>query len=289
MERNTRLTLVGLGVVVGLILLLILLAIPVLNKVKRISEKSVCPLNLKALGNAITVYANDNDSMYPQLPGTGAWSKDLGFRFFLDQPDFANAQSNTLRNISSSLYLLVRQADISPKTFICPSSEMQPFDGANPSQKKIVELWDFGYDPYAHVSYAYHNPYGKFPADNNRSAAFAVMADMSPWFKDGNFVMPGSESDLQVNRPAIMAVTNKATWKAATGRYHDGQGQNVLFADGHITWEFQPNVGVKNDNIYTYWSVEENPTDQDRQGGTAPTSRGPENDAKSREDSFLAI
>jgi prepilin-type processing-associated H-X9-DG protein len=289
MERNARLTLVGLGTVAGLILFVILLAIPALNLVKKIAIKNVCGTNLKGLGTAMTVYANDYDDMYPQLPGTGPWSEDLGFPFFLDRPDFSNAQSNTLRNISASLYLLVRYADVAPSSFVCPYSEMQPFDGINPTQKKIIELWDFGYDPYAHVSYAYHNPYGKYPPDGTLSAAFAVMADMSPWLRDGNFVMPGSESDQQVNRPAIITVTDKTTWKTGTGRYHDGQGQNVLYADGHTSWETQPNVGVKNDNIYTYWSVEENPTEQERQGGTAPTGRGPENDAKSKEDSFLAI
>ncbi len=63
----------------------------------------------------------------------------------------------------------------------------------------------------------------------------------------------------------------------------------VLFGDGHVSYEKQPNIGVKNDNIYTFWSTEENPTEQDKQGETAPTSRSVENDAKSKDDSFLAI
>ena len=53
--------------------------------------------------------------------------------------------------------------------------------------------------------------------------------------------------------------------------------------------EKQSNVGMNNDNIYTFWSTEENPTEQDIQGGTAPTSRSPENGDKSKDDSFLAI
>jgi prepilin-type processing-associated H-X9-DG protein len=289
MERNARLTLVGLGTVAGLILFVILLAIPALNLVKKIAIKNVCGTNLKGLGTAMTVYANDYDDMYPQLPGTGPWSEDLGFPFFLDRPDFSNAQFNTLRNISASLYLLVREADVSPTSFICPYSEMQPFDGDNPDKKDIVDLWDFGNAPHSHVSYSYHNPYGKYPSDGTRSAAFAVAADMSPWFKNGNFVLPGSEPSTEHNRPAIITVSDKSTWPAGNGRYHTEDGHNVLFADGHTSYETRPNVGVKNDNIYTYWSAEENPTEQDRQGGTAPTGRGPENDAKSREDSFLAI
>jgi hypothetical protein len=62
-----------------------------------------------------------------------------------------------------------------------------------------------------------------------------------------------------------------------------------MLLDGHASFEKQPNIGVKNDNIYTFWPTKESPTEQDRQGGTAPTSRSPENDAKSKDDSFLAI
>ena len=66
-------------------------------------------------------------------------------------------------------------------------------------------------------------------------------------------------------------------------------GQNVLYTDGHVEFEKTPNVSVNKDNIYTYWSAEENPSGQDVQGGTAPTERNSENDAKSEEDSFLVI
>ena len=81
----------------------------------------------------------------------------------------------------------------------------------------------------------------------------------------------------------------KEQFKNSNASNHEYEGQNVLYADGHNSYEKQPNVGVKRDNIYTFWSTEENPTEQDKQGGTAPTSRSAENDAKSKDDSFLAI
>jgi prepilin-type processing-associated H-X9-DG protein len=288
MEKSSKLTLVGLIVVAGTLSFIVFIAFAGLRFVKKVAVHAVCGVNLAGLGTACTVYANDYDDNYPQLPGTGPWARDLGFPYFLEKPDFDNDQSSALRNITASWYLLVRQADVSPKSFICPYSEMQAFDGANPENRDLVELWDFGYDPYAHVTYSYHNPYGKYPPAGTLSAAFAIAADMSPWFKNGSFVLPGSEPE-QDNRPRIITLSDESTWKLGTGRYHQGVGQNVLFADGHTAFETQPNVGVKNDNIYTFWSAEENPSDQDRQGGTAPTSRSPENDAKSKDDSFLAI
>ena len=68
----------------------------------------------------MVVYGNDYNDNYPQLPGTGPWSKQLGFDFDLKKPDFDDAQSDTSRTITSSLYLLVREADVSPKSFLCP-------------------------------------------------------------------------------------------------------------------------------------------------------------------------
>ena len=108
---------------------------------------------------------------------------------------------------------------------------------------------------------------------------------MSPWFNYGSFVLSGKQGQW----PQIITASDESSWRSGSGQFHDGMGQNVLFADGHIAYEKQPNMGVKNDNIYTFWSVEENPTEQDIQGGTAPTSRSEENDAKSEADSFLAI
>ena len=77
--------------------------------------------------------------------------------------------------------------------------------------------------------------------------------------------------------------------KNSNAFHHGYDGQNVLFADGHTSYEKQPDVGVKNDNIYTYWSTEGGQTEQDRRGSTAPASRSEENDAKSKDDSFLVI
>jgi prepilin-type processing-associated H-X9-DG protein len=285
MKKEVSLSLISFVVGVLTTVFIILVAIPALYSLRNVGSYNVCGTNLKGLGTAMIVYANDYDDNYPQLSGKGAWSKGLGFPYYLEKPDFNDTQSDTSRNITSSWYLLVKYADVSPKPFVCPYSPQSEFDGSNPYGKYLVELWDFGFDPYQHVSYAYHNPYGKFPPDGTRSAAFAVAADMSPWFNHGSFVLSGKQNQWS----QIITASDESTLKLGNGQFHDGMGQNVLFADGHTSFEKQPNVGVNNDNIYTFWSTEDHPTEQDIQGGTAPTGRSPENDAKSEEDSFLAI
>ena len=290
MEKQKGITLIGLIVVIAVILFVFFIVYLALDKVRKIAFHNVCGTNLKGLGTAMMVYAYDYDDNYPQLPGTGPWSKELGFPYF-ERPDFNDEQSNTPRNITASLYLLVKEADVSPKSFVCIDSPQTEFDGSNPQNKDIVELFDFGTNPYEHVSYAYHNPYGKYPPDGIRSAAFAVAADMSPWFRNGDIQVPQTGK----NSPQIIQIDDSTTWKYGISLNHQykhknySEGPNVLFADGHTTNENFPNVGVQRDNIYTFWSAEENPSEQDIQGGTAPTGRSAENDAKSQEDSFLAI
>ena len=122
--------------------------------------------------------------------------------------------------------------------------------------------------------------------------------------KDGDFLKPNQDKNLP---PQIIDVEDDATFVNGNSMNHTeyeedflyfflrtrqnphGFGQPVTYTDGHVSFEKQPNVGVNNDNIYTFWSTEKNPSEQDIQGGTAPTSRSLENDAKSKDDSFLAI
>ena len=252
------------------------------------SLRAICGTNLRGLGTAMLVYAHDYDGAYPQLPGNGPWAKELGFDYY----SFGGPQAEAGRTISASLYLLVRQADISPKSFVCSRSSQVSFEGENPQNLDITELWDFGADPYKHVSYSMHNPYGKFPADDTRSAAFAVAADMSPWFKNGDIVgagEDGSTPQLLSNDWSMNAQVEKSQTQAANSIHHGrgghkyGEGQNVLFGDGHNAYEKRSDVGVRHDGIYTYQSG------GDIRIGTNPTARDEANDAMSEEDSFLGI
>lgn len=300
MEEQRGLSLVGVIVTLFVILFVLAVLMPMQGKVKKLAPRVVCGTNLKGLGIAMLVYANDYEDACPQLPGTGPWSKRLGFDYDNTTPDFSKggAEEKVSRTITSSLYLLVREADVSPKSFLCPEVSRKrlfkeeplftEFTGENKKNLDIVELWDFGSNPHNHVSYAYHNPYGRYPANEKHSAAFAVMADMNPWMKNGDFVKPG----LQNQPPQLLTISDvmtKEQFRDSNNDHHGYDGQNVQHAGGHSSFEKQSNVGVRNDNIYTYWSAEENPTEQDTQGGTAPTGRGPENDAKSEDDSFLVL
>ncbi|MEN8128385.1 MAG: type II secretion system protein [Planctomycetota bacterium] len=307
MRKRKGFTLIELIVVIAIIIMLLTIFMPPLSRVKKGEMRVVCGRNLKGLGRVMAVYATDYDGEYVKL-GNGIWSKELGFSY--EDTNYIASEHTGPSTITSSLYLLVREADVSPKSFVCPESDETEYDGQELTNLDIVEVWDFGSEPHQHVSYAYHNPYGQYPANSSRSASFAVMGDMSPWFFMGDIMEPGQEPRDWTNElpekttlqpPQIINITDKSLWKPGNSVIHFSEekffqyrmkykfGQNILYADGHVDFTRYSNVGVDKDNIYTFWSTEENPTEQDRQGGTAPTSRSPENDAKSKDDSFLAI
>ncbi|MBE0534610.1 MAG: hypothetical protein IH624_02995, partial [Phycisphaerae bacterium] len=179
--------------------------------------------------------------------------------------------------------------DVSPKSFVCPHSKQTPF-GQDLTWTEIVELWDFGPDPYRHVSYALHNPYGQFPAGEDRSAAFAVAADMSPWFVSGDIVPPGTGTDAPQFLSDHWTKPNveKGLIMRANTSHHSYEGQNIVYADGHSSYEKTTDAGVAHDNIYTFWPTE-TPTEVERRIGQNPTARDKQNDAKSKDDSLLVI
>ena len=95
--------------------------------------------------------------------------------------------------------------------------------------------------------------------------------------------------------PQVIDFADPTTWPLGNTLSHTrlgtgpSDGQNVLYADGSTHYETRSDVGVRNDNIYTFWPTEDSPTEQDRRGGAAPVDRTPDNDAKSEEDSFLVL
>jgi prepilin-type N-terminal cleavage/methylation domain-containing protein len=274
-------TLIELLVVIAIIAMLLAILMPALNKVKKIAMRVICGTNLKGLGTAQNVYANDYDDAYvvqggktnPTWSTTGAMAANAWQIANLPWGDSTAAPVITTGN---SLYLLVREADVSPKSFICPAGSETEFDGKNTNNLDLTQLWDFGATPSTAVSYSYHMPYkgtdpavtgntgkkGRYAATGGRSASFAMMADRNP-FSDKKLVFsltPSQSSYTSQSSPLKNDWTAGSTAQryeiqAANAQPHDRDGQNVTYADGHNSYETRSDVGTKNDNIYTRWTM----------------------------------
>ncbi len=141
--------------------------------------------------------------------------------------------------------------------------------GAGPSQP--------GANGYKQCSYGYQVPFGKNGKPNpNVDQDMALAADKGPygaWYEAGkDYLKNGSPapwngtSDTTVNDPSTStydtagpnSTSGPDDWRRFNSPNHggagDGEGQNVLYPDGHADFATTPMAGTAKDNIYTAWS-----------------------------------
>ena len=259
--RKKGFTLVELLVVIAIIALLMGILMPALARVRQIAFRMVCGTNLSGLGKAMMIYSNDYDDEYPRAGGPTSiwarnvrmWNADNRFDAYGINADGSSGQAS----ITSCFYLLVKYAEVTPKSFICKGdSGVTEFKAADYGIGDIdpIELWDFGGDgsgnlPRAetHVSYSYHHPFSLYALNSASEPGCAVAADRNPW----------------IDNDAAIARTTQNEYDPTGGREgiqlgnsvcHQEDGQNVLFMDGSMRFEDKFFCGINEDNIYTYWN-----------------------------------
>ena len=301
-------TLVELLVVIAIIALLMGILMPALARVRQIAYRMVCGTNLSGIGKAMLIYANDNEESYP-IAGlrNEQWIEDGKIWDFEGQyhEDAFRGRSGRA-TISSSLYLLVRYADVQPKQFNCKGDIGSKIfkvseEASNPSMEP-TEVWDFGSHsqgtssswPAEYNSYSYHLPYEftdpaqlvglkSIPVTAVSRPGVAVCADRNPFFdKNAENYVDGLKTDEEppsyVPRDPINNEPAKFIDDDKTGNAfpHQREGQNVLFADMHVDFERYANCGIDNDNIWKSWE-EIDPGPEQKQVGTLYPGGGIEN------------
>jgi prepilin-type N-terminal cleavage/methylation domain-containing protein/prepilin-type processing-associated H-X9-DG protein len=245
-------TLVELLVVIAIIALLMGILMPALARVRQIAYRLYCGTNLSGIGKAMLIYANDYDDELPRAGTPNHRNYNQTVLYAANTPDsaFANGAS-----ITSCFYLLIKYAEVTPKSFLCKGDAgVAEFDGGG---VELVNLYDFGAnDSQEHCSYSYHNPFvqtGGYSLTSSSDPGMAVAADPNPW--QTCFETDGRDTWNKFKAPS----TIREEIKAGNAETHQYDGQNVLFVDGHTSFEKEPMCGVDNDNIYTIWTTT-NPT-----------------------------
>jgi prepilin-type processing-associated H-X9-DG protein len=154
--------------------------------------------------------------------------------------------------ISSCLYLLVKYAEVTPKSFICTQDKgITEFKPGRSRRRNLdlIDFWDFGPEPWRHYSYSYHMPFGEYALTTSYLPGVAVAADRNPWMASP-FAKARvfSKFDPDGGREGV---------KAGNTIGHHTDGQNVLFVDSHVGFEKVSFCGINEDNIYTYWDGED--------------------------------
>jgi len=228
-----------------------------------------CGLNLSDIGKAMLIYANDYDDMLPLAGGeNGRWAartpwwaaKDRQSAYGLSDPNAADGRTS----ISANLYLPVKYSEVPPKSFVCQGErktrEFKPADYGL-ADKELTDLWDFGPNPPLHCSYAYHMPYSSYPLTVSHPPEFAVAADRNPWI-DSPFAKARDFSRFEPDIRPYKGTHDEA--RRGNTLAHKGDGQNVLYLDSHVAFQFRSCCGREDDNIYTFWNG------QDKARGTPP-------------------
>ena len=287
-------TLVELLVMVAIVALLVGLIMPALSKARDAAQRAACAANLSSIGRAMIIYCNDNDRKYPRAGhfGLSGWSTE-GYTVNFDSKERPWGPKDDA-TITSSLYLLVKYADVTPSRFICGGDEwatafdiskLMNFEG----KRDKTDLWDFGDTPGQHCSYAYHMPYmferlgesndivmDSYPLSSESKPESPVCADRNPYL-DRNAESYIDGADPYEDSPWWDTKYGHGLYEdldlTGNSAHHKRGGQNVLFVGGHVEFCKYPNVGIHNDNIWKHWEGNRVPKlASDRELGPVPYS-----------------
>ena len=253
-ERDKTQSLRPLEVLAVLFMCLFLLAIVPLacRRTRSTDYQMRCGVNLSGLGKAMLIYSNDYDDELPRSAGRNSvwatripnWMAPNRFAAY----GISAKGEGGVGSISSCFYLLIKYVEVTPKSFVCPqdrgTSEFKAADdGAG--DRDLIDLWDFGTNPWKHCSYSYHMPFGLYALTTSREPGMAVAADRNPYI-----ACPMAEAK---SISLFVPEAGREALKAGNAVQHDEEGQNVLFLDSHVAFEKKPYCGINDDNIYTYW------------------------------------
>jgi prepilin-type processing-associated H-X9-DG protein len=229
------------------------------------------------------VYANDSFDWFPHhyyqtVPEPQGTPPEHGVRWVgaMGSNDFLRiSQDSTVsprrNHPSRALFLLVTGGNNTTKQFICPSSAAEEDDLRNRGPDAAASggqvmasqpgINRFDFRGYSYLSYGYQLPYGPRARPNEMlDPRVVVLADKGPYYRSGGEGLAGSGT-MRDERSAAGPPTgteveellkrSNEQWRPHNSRNHYGEGQNVLFVDGHTSFERRPVVGVNHDNIYT--------------------------------------
>lgn len=286
-HKRSALTARDVLIAIAVVFLLMLLLEAALRRARTLSMHAICASNLRGLAVGMRFYAQENADSWPRHYFEAArqldrpeyhgvrWVGSMGSDQELRISEATSPTRGASRSHPSrSMFLLMIGGQATPQQFRCPTSgdiwdDLRNYGpdsaiGAEMPATPGVNRFDFA--GYASLSYGTRLPYGlrddRFVA-TRAAPSEVLMADKGPAFVAGAAGLAGSRTV----RDALIAPDpfapffalseerlkrmGNAAWQKLNSRNHVGEGQNVAFVDGHVSFERTPLVGVDGDNIYS--------------------------------------
>lgn len=203
--KRRAFTLVELLAVLAVLAVLAGVLLPVIARAQRRGQQAVCVSNLRQLGNAVMLYAQDNDSRFPfggdpEDLHTTTWKKPYDGRYWAD--------AQALRPLPE-----VMKSYAPAKLWSCPSN--RGFDKAGAFQDWPLVARPSSFAAFG-TSYFYHTDLALRRKTLERQKA---------WDKKAPHTMRG---------PSEVSLLSDGHGSWHGGEEKAQQRRNVLFVDGHV-------------------------------------------------------
>jgi prepilin-type N-terminal cleavage/methylation domain-containing protein/prepilin-type processing-associated H-X9-DG protein len=234
-------TLIELLVVMAIITILLGILLPAIEHVRHQGYIDKCASNLRNIGQAMVMYANENHGSFPRtiyVPGS-----PMVFGTNPAATDPFQAGGPVANDVTAAIFLLMRAEKIPPVFLICPYDDVFEYQADN---AEIDNRSNFT-DQKINLGYSFADPY---PDAASVNAGYKWTASVSADFAIASDKNPGTDAprDDVIN---ISVTSAQSAMEKGNSGNHEKDGQNVLFGDGHVSWEQTPFCGVNGDNIFT--------------------------------------
>jgi prepilin-type N-terminal cleavage/methylation domain-containing protein/prepilin-type processing-associated H-X9-DG protein len=221
-------TLIELLVVIAIIAILAAILFPVFAQAREKARQTTCTANLKQIGNALAMYTQDYDEMYPINDGAG------------NRPGTLWTQPPDARGVATVARMGVWATTLQPyvKTYAiyaCPSCPMDT--------TRFSAALNPGY-PETPISYTYNGQLARSGLATIEAPARCI-SFWEGWGKISLRNYAGANPTLSITGPPhpiydqvncqMYVAASKANPQVPSYWIH-GQGANYLFCDGHVKW-----------------------------------------------------
>jgi prepilin-type N-terminal cleavage/methylation domain-containing protein/prepilin-type processing-associated H-X9-DG protein len=239
--RRSAFSLIELLVVLAVISILLGILLPTMEHVRHQAYIDKCASNLRQIGLGISTYTSENQGNYPRTLYDPSQPLTAGTGF--SAPDPFQPGGVSANDLTAPAYLLLRTQHLPAEIFICPYNDETSYfiDVADPQKHSNFTNWKMN------LAYSFANPY---PTQSVADAGYRLTNHLHSDFPVASDLNPGSKPPRADVTAATLTATSRII-EDANSLNHEQDGQNVLYADGHVDFQATPLCGIARDNIFT--------------------------------------